>query len=145
MIGSPLHTFIFAQVFGLYFVTISIILLSRAEYYKKLVGKLKSPPSGIAMTASLSLFVSLFLVVMHNIWVFGPRVYVTLICWLFLIKSVMWLGAPESMFNMLKKMWAGKGHYLVCVIMLIVGIYMMVRGFYLFMEDAGASPFGIFA
>jgi hypothetical protein len=139
MIGSPLHSFIFAQVFGLYFVTIAIILISRADYYKALVKKLKAPPSGIAMTASLSLFVSLFLVVMHNIWILGPRVYITIICWFFLLKSVLWLAAPERMLGLIKKMWAGKGHYVVCVLMIIVGMYMMIRGFYLFMDDAGAS------
>ncbi len=146
MIGSPLHSFIFAQVFGLYFVVMSIILLSRADYYKAMIGKLKLPLPWVSMVASLSLFVSLFLVVMHNIWVFGPRVYITLLCWFFLIKSVLWLAVPERMLALLKKLWAGKGHYIACVVMIIVGMYMMVRGFYLFMETSEGLPFvGLFS
>ncbi|MDX2346480.1 MAG: hypothetical protein QNK11_06400 [Legionella sp.] len=142
MIGSYFQSFLFAQVFGLYFVIMSIILISRADYYKVMIGKLKTPGPGLMMTASLSLFVSLFLVVVHNIWVFGPRVYVTIICWLFLIKSVCWLAAPERMLAMAKKLWAGRGHYVISVIVFIIGIYMMVRGFYVFMLDAGALPMG---
>lgn len=144
MIGSALHSFIFAQVFGLYFVIMSIILLSRADYYKTMIKKLKAPTSGGVIAASLWLFVSLFLVVMHNIWVAGPRTYITLICWLFLIRSVLWLAAPERMLHTLKKVWAGKAHYVICVILLVIGVYLMIRGFYLFIDDAGALPLGIF-
>ena len=139
MMNPSLHSFLFAQVFGLYFVIMSIIFLSQANYYKTMIGKLKTPPPGIIMSASLSLFLSLFLVVMHNIWIFGPRVYITLICWLFLIKSVLWLAAPERMLHLLKKTWEGRGHYIACVFMMIVGMYMMVRGFYLFMDDSGVA------
>jgi hypothetical protein len=139
MLGSSLHSFLFAQVFGLYFVIMSIIMISQADYYKAMIGKLNAPPPGMMMTASLSLFVSLFLVVTHNIWIFGPRVYITLICWLFLIKSVLWLAVPEKMLQMLKKLWAGRGHYVVCVVMMIVGMYMMIRGFYLFMNHSGVA------
>jgi hypothetical protein len=145
MVGSALHSFIFAQVFGLYFVIMAIILLSRADYYKAMIKKLKAPTAGGMLAASLWLFVSLFLVVMHNIWVVGPRTYITLICWLFFIRSVLWLAAPERMLHLLKKIWSGKGHYVVCVVMMLIGIYLMLRGFYLFVDDAGALPLGIFA
>jgi hypothetical protein len=139
MMNPSLHSFLFAQVFGLYFVIMSIIFLSQASYYKTMIANLKIPPPGIMISASMSLFVSLFLVVMHNIWIWGPRVYITLICWLFLIKSVLWLAAPERMLQLLKKLWAGRGHYVACVVMMILGMYMMVRGFYLFMNDSGVA------
>ncbi len=139
-----LHSFLFSQVFGLYFVIMSIILISRAEYYKELVGKLKKPGAGVMVGASLSLFIGLFLVVTHNIWALQPRVVVTMICWLFVIKSVLWLSAPERMLKMAKKVWSGKRHYYVCIFMLILGVYMMARGFYIFMAEAGAPlPMGI--
>ena len=145
IINLLMHSFLFSQVFGLYFVIMSIILLSRADYYKALIGKLKKPGSGIVMTASLSLFIGLFLVVTHNIWTFQPRVVVTIICWLFVIKSVLWLVAPERMLRGFQKIWAGNGHYILTVSGIIIGVYMMTRGFYLFMERAGDLPMRIFS
>ncbi len=143
MQDSHLHSFLFSQVFGLYFVIMSIILISRADYYKTLIGKLKKPGVEMMMVASVSLFIGLFLVVTHNIWELKPRALVTFICWVFVIKSVFWLAIPERMLKILKKVWAGRGHYFVTVFVLLLGVYMMARGFYLFMADAGALPLGI--
>ena len=143
MLGSHLHSFLFSQVFGLYFVIMSIIFISRADYYKALIAKIKTPGSGVMMTSALCLFIGLFLVVMHNIWEFKPRVVVTIVCWLFVIKSVLWLASPERMLKLAKKMWKGKGHVVMCVVMLFFGIYMMTRGFYLFMETEGGGFTGV--
>lgn len=140
MIGSQLHTFLFSQVFGLYFVILAIIFLSRAEYYRAMIPKLKAPAPGTAMIASLSLFIGLILVTVHNIWVFQPRVLVTILCWLFLIKSILWLAAPERMLKIAQKMWSSNGHYFCSVTMLVVGVFMMIRGFYLFMQSSGGFP-----
>ncbi|MDF1646482.1 MAG: hypothetical protein P1U61_05850 [Legionellaceae bacterium] len=143
MIGSHFQSFLFSQVFGLYFVIVSIAMISRADYYKEMITQLKAPGLGVMMVASVSLFVSLFLVVLHNIWVFQPRVIVTVICWVFVIKSVLWLAAPVRMLNMLKGIWTGRKHYVACTFMFVLGIFMMARGFYLFMMDAGALPMGV--
>mgnify|MGYP005674654175 CR=1 FL=1 len=143
MLGSHLHSFLFSQVFGLYFVIMSIILISRADYYKALIAKIKAPDLTIMMISALCVFIGLFFVVMHNIWEFKPRVIVTIMCWLFVIKSVLWLTSPERMLKLLKKMWKGKGHVVICTIMLFVGIYLMARGFYLFMETDGGGFTGV--
>ncbi|MDF1678409.1 MAG: hypothetical protein P1U32_06930 [Legionellaceae bacterium] len=138
MIGSYFHSFLFSQVFGLYFVIMSIILLSRADYYKEMIANLKTLGIGSMMAASLALFIGLFLVVLHNIWVLQPRVLVTILCWAIVIKSVMWLCIPVRMLEMLQKMWAGRGHYYACVVMFLLGVFMMARGFYLFMQNPNA-------
>ncbi len=138
MIGSYFHSFLFSQVFGLYFVIMSIVFLSRADYYKEMIANLKTPGIGSMMAASLSLFIGLFLVVLHNIWVFQPRVLVTILCWAVVIKSVMWISVPMRMLGMLKKIWAGRGYCYVCAFMFVLGSFMMARGFYLFMDDPHA-------
>ncbi|MCH9756923.1 MAG: hypothetical protein K0U37_07020 [Gammaproteobacteria bacterium] len=140
MIGSHFQSFLFGQVFGLYFVIMSIIFLSRADYYKALIAKLEAPASGVMMSASIFLFIGLFLVLVHNLWLFKPVVMVTVICWLFVIKSVLWLAAPERMFKMTQKLWAGKGHYYLFSFMLVLGVFMMARAFYLFMAETGSLP-----
>jgi hypothetical protein len=144
MIDSDFHSFLFAQVFGLYFVIMAIILISRADYYKEMIAKLETPGPGIMMVSSLWLLLSLFLVVTHNIWLFGPRVYITIICWFFMVRSVLWLASPERMLYITKEIWKGRGHYILCVAMIVVGVYMAIRGFYLFVENAGALPLGVF-
>lgn len=144
MLGSHLHSFLLSQLFGLYFVIISIVFLSRADYYKKLIAKVKAPDIAVMMHSALCLFLSIVLVVVHNIWVLQPRVLVTILCWLFLIRSVCWLVAPEFMLERIKKIWAGKTHYYLSVFFLFFGMYLMTRGFYIFMEKAGVTPTWMF-
>ncbi len=143
MLGSHLHSFLLSQVFGLYFVIMSIIFMSRADYYKALISNIKKTGPGMVMTSSLCLFIGLFLVAMHNIWDLKPHTIITVICWFFVIKSVLWLAAPEHMLNLVKKIWKGRGHTVMCMIILFIGIYLMTRGFYLFLEKEGGGFTGI--
>lgn len=144
MIGSHLHSFLLSQVFGLYFVIISVIFLSRASYYKNLMAKAKGPGIDVMINGLLFLLISLFFVVMHNIWTLHPRVAVTVVCWFFFIRSVLWLSAPTRMFNFVKKIWAGNAHRYMFTLLFLFGIYFMTRGFYLFMKEAGTTPLWIF-
>jgi hypothetical protein len=130
MIGSTFQSYLFAQAFGLYFVIMAVMLLSRENYYRNKLTQEPSYPS--FLSCSLALFISILLVLLHNVWVFQPRVAVTIVCWLFLIRSVLWLSMPERMFELTKKVCLGKRYYVLIILMMLVGIAMMVRGSYLY-------------
>jgi|GEM_PF-603232 len=138
--GSLLHSYIVAQVFGLYFVIVSVIFLSRADYYKALFKKQKAPGLEATWHGIMFLMPAILLVVTHNIWELSPRIGVTVISWMFLIRSILFLAAPVRVYNWMKKLWSGNGHRVLFSFLLFLGIYFMSRGFYLFAKLTGNSP-----
>jgi len=136
----PMQTFLLSQIFGLYMLTMAMILFIRADYYRPLIKKIKAPGIGIMLHASLGLLISLFLVLINNDWALEPRVFVTLLCWIFLIKSIAWLAAPVHMLKLAKRVCSGKGYYAVITIMMVIAIQMMMRAFYLYMHHGGVLP-----
>lgn len=142
MSNLTLQSFLLAVVFGLYFVIMAIVFLSRADYYKKLLAASKAPSAGTTMTTSLGLLVTLFFLTMHNFWGFNPRTGVTILCWLSVIYFVLWLAIPEAMHQRMKKIGSGKGYYVACTVMIFLGILVIMRSFYLVMEITGATPLG---
>ena len=130
MLNSPLHSYLLAEAFGLYFVIISIVLLSRENYYRKLMTQEPRYPS--LLSCSLSLFLSIFLVLVHNLWVAQPRVIVTLVCWGYLLRNVLLIAYPELLFGLTRKICTGKLYYLGLFAMAALGILLLIRGSFLF-------------
>lgn len=131
MIHSPLHSYILAEGFGLYFIIFSIILLSRENYYRQRMAESIEYPS--LLTCSLSLFISILLVLIHNLWVPDPRVIVTIICWIFLTRNILLIACPERMAMIVRKMCQGRSYYVWLGSLSIFGILLLTRGSYLMM------------
>ena len=134
MLGSLLYSFFLSQIFGLFLVITSILMLSRVEFYRKLVHDMKPDNSIIIVGGTIGLLLGLCLVDIHNIWVLKPRIVVTILCWIILIKSLLWLSAPEKMLSMTKKLYAGIGYYILVLFTTLFGVVLMARGFYLYIH-----------
>lgn len=130
MLNSPLHSYLLAEAFGLYFIIMSIVLLSRENYYRKLMTQTPRYPS--LLSCSLSLFISILLVLVHNLWVAEPRVIVTVVCWAFLLRNVMLIAYPEWVFGAIRKVCAGKMYYFILFVMAALGVILLLRGSVLF-------------
>ena len=135
--GSVLHSFVIAQILGLYMVLMAIVLLSRSQYYRALFLKTKEPGLDVFLHSSIGLLIGILLVAFHNVWEMKLDVIVTIFCWLLMIRSLMWLAIPEHMLQMMKAMCKGAGYYLLIIILGISGFVMMTIGFYLFMNHHG--------
>lgn len=133
MFSEVFHSFVLAQVFGLYLLVMVVVLLSRASFYKELVQRMEPHSPGLIVGGSFGLMLGLLLVVIHNIWVLEPRVAVTIVSWIILIKSILWLAFPECMTSATKKVYSGIGYYIMILIFLVVGIFFMTKGFYLYL------------
>ena len=132
MLGSIFHTFMIEQVLGLFFLVFALIIIARAPFYREMAHKM-DPHSGTVFLSSLiNLLLGIFLVVIHSIWVLDLRLVVTLVCWLILIRGVIWLAFPEKMVAIAKKGAASAGFYIVLFILAILGAYLLIRGFYLY-------------
>ncbi len=132
MFGPFFHSVVIEQIFGLYLLIMAIVFLSRVKFYREMVRNMKAVNSGIFFSSAGGLMLGLFLVIIHNFWVWEPRVVVTILCWVVLIRSIIWLAFPELMVERTKKLAAGSGYYIIAVIMAIIGIYLITRGFYMF-------------
>lgn len=129
---ESLHTLFLAQVMGLYLLIIGIIMLARATYYRDLLTHIKNGSAATVTGASIGLVLGLFLVIIHNIWIWESDVLVTVVAWFLLIKSVLWLAFPETMVKCAHKLYSGAGFYVAAIITGIIGVILTAHGFYLF-------------
>ncbi len=134
MFETILDSFLLSQVFGLYLVITAIIMLSRVDFYRDLVKHLDLRNGTIIIGASFGMLLGLLLVDLHNVWIMKPRVVVTVICWLILIASVCWLSVPELMLAWMRKIYAGRGYYLLTLFIGGWGCVLLFRGMYLFVK-----------
>ncbi|WP_133129343.1 hypothetical protein [Legionella yabuuchiae] len=135
MFGALFHTFVLSQVFGLFLVIMAIIMVSRTKYYRDLILRLDPFDPAIAIGASFGLMLGILLVVIHNLWSWEPRVVVTILSWFILIKSVFWLSFPVKMTAWAKKVYLSPWYYVVAVVMVVVGVFLLTKGFYLYIPN----------
>ncbi len=126
------HTLFYAQVMGVFLLIMAIILISRASYYRNILTHVKEGSSITLVAASYGLILGIFLVFTHNIWVLDAEVLVTIVGWIVLIKSLLWLGFPEYMAGITRRMYSGAGYYVIAVITGIIGFLLITHGFYLY-------------
>lgn len=132
MLGSYFHSYILAQVLGLYCVVMAVVMVARTEHYRNLVQTIDSHHFSLMLGSSIALLFGLFLIDIHTILVFKPVVLVTLVAWFITIKAVCWLAMPEKMIELSKQIYSGSGYYVMVAILGIVGIVLMTCGFYHF-------------
>ncbi|KTD02886.1 Integral membrane protein (PIN domain superfamily) [Legionella geestiana] len=125
-----LHTALIAQVSGLYLVIMAIILVTRADYYRGLWGKVKADSGVIVLTASIGLLIGLTIVALHTHWVWSPMALITLLGWFITLKSAWWLAFPEKALDCTTKAMSGPGYYATVAIIALVGLHLMALGFY---------------
>ena len=134
MANSVFYTFLLSQILGLYMLIFSILMLSRVKFFRGFIKQLKANDSVLVVGSAFGLLIGLALVDTHNIWVFGPNGVITVICWLILIKSILWLSMTDEMLAWTKKIFAGAGYYLVTFVMLFFGLLLASRGLLLFVR-----------
>lgn len=130
--NDSLHSLFLAQAMGLYFVIVAIIMLARARYYQNILTRAHAGSSSMAVAGTMGLILGILLVLVHNIWVMDIEVLITMVAWLVLIKSVLWLGLPEMMANYTHKVYQGPGYYVLAILAGILGVILMSYGFYHF-------------
>lgn len=132
MLRANVISFILSQFLGLYSVIVAVIMFIRVRQYRELVQKMK-PESGTLLLGGLfGLMVGLFLVGIHNIWVFKPIVYITVVCWAILLFSVLSLVSPDLLMVLMKKACSGSNYYVLASFLLMLGLIFLMTGLYLY-------------
>ncbi|MDF1683409.1 MAG: hypothetical protein P1U36_02005 [Legionellaceae bacterium] len=119
---------------GFYMLSMVVILFLRADYYRSLIAHIEEPGVIAMVTAMFSLFMALFLILLNNVWVFDTRIFVTVLCWMFLFNSVLWLAVPVLMLDLLKKVCSSNGYYVVLGVMFIFAAQILTRVAYFYLH-----------
>jgi hypothetical protein len=132
MLKVHLLSFILSQFFGVYWLILAVVMFYRAPYYRRMVKKMNPESGTILLGGLLGLMFGLFFVGIHNLWAFQPTVLVTLVCWFILIFSLLWLSTPERMVRWTQKMCTGKGYYVLSTFILLLSLFFLGRGVYMY-------------
>jgi hypothetical protein len=119
-----------SKVIGMYFIIISIAMLSNMnQFINQMNGLIHDEPL-IFTTGFFTLILGILLVVSHNIWQWNWRVIITIIAWITLIKGVSIILCPQMMSNITMFFVS---HvvviYIAAVIDFILGVLLCYYGF----------------
>ena len=103
MLNQHYYSFLLSQILGSFIFIVAIIIMGRMFYYRKILLQLQPQDPIIPVVASLTLFLGIVLVVTHNVREFNRATGVTVLCWIILIKGLLWLALTEQMLAMMKK------------------------------------------
>ena len=128
---SP-RTIFLSRLIGLYCILVALSMITRRQATLESVTALLHNPSMIFIVGIITLAGGLAMVLAHNIWSGGAlAVVVTLVGWITLIKSLLFLFLPlevEAGF-FLRQLHYQELFYLYGAVSLILGIYLTYGGF----------------
>ena len=132
MLNQHYYSFLLSQILGTFLFIVAIIIMGRMYYYRKIILQLQAEDPIIPVMAGLTLFLGIVLVVTHNVWELNRATVVTILCWLILIKGLLWLALPEKMLTTMKRVSSGSGYYWFIVAILVTGVIFLAKGMELF-------------
>jgi hypothetical protein len=128
---SP-RTLFLSRLIGLYCILVALSMITRRQATLESVTALLHDPSMIFIVGVITLAAGLAMVLAHNIWSGGALVViVTLVGWMTLIKSLLFLFLPpevEAGF-FLRQLHYQELFYLYGAVSLVLGIYLTYGGF----------------
>lgn len=125
MLGAYLHSFILAKALGLYMIVMAIVMITRADYYKNILQHIEREKLATLSGASFGLVLGLLLISVHNLWAWQPYVVMTIVGWVLVIKSVLWMAIPEKMAKAFHEIYSGKLYYVIAILIGCLGIWIL--------------------
>lgn len=128
---SLFHSFLLSQVLGLYLIIMAVMVMARMTHIRDIVNRLDPNSFSVFASSSSMLLFGIFAVTIHNYWNWHPSLLVTIVCWIILVRSILWIAFPERMTKMAKVVINSSGSYLMALLILIVGTLLLARGTHL--------------
>lgn len=122
-------TVILAKIFGLYFFAIGFAFLINRDRLKKMYQQIVRDQNFLLLAGILALLIGAVVVSLHNQWVFGWPLVITLLGWWSLIKGFALLIYPESIkiFSFIQNR-SDIFYLIVSLIYLIIGLFLLYKG-----------------
>jgi hypothetical protein len=128
---SPRTPFL-SRLIGLYAILVALSMFSRGQASAETVAALLQNPSTVFVLGVVMLAAGLAMVLAHNIWSGGALVVVvTLVGWMTLIKSLVFLFLPPEMEArlFLERLHYQQLFYFYWALPLVLGLYLTYGGF----------------
>jgi putative exporter of polyketide antibiotics len=128
---SPRTPFL-SRLIGLYAILVALSMFSRGQATVETVAALLQNPSMVFVLGVVMLAAGLAMVLAHNVWSAGALVVVvTLVGWMTLIKSLVFLFLPPEMEArlFLERLHYQQLFYFYWALPLVLGLYLTYGGF----------------
>ena len=128
---SPRTPFL-SRLIGLYAILVALSMFSRGQASAETVAALLQNPSMVFVLGVVMLAAGLAMVLAHNIWSGGALVVVvTLVGWMTLVKSLVFLFLPPEMEArlFLERLHYQQLFYFYWALPLVLGLYLTYGGF----------------
>lgn len=119
------------QMFAWYFFVIGVAIYLSPRRFVVAMEEMITQPGQSMFTAIVTLVLGIVLVVFHNVWVVGWPLFVTILCWLTLIKGIVRLWIPDQVHALARVMLQRKGLEYIGGIYALAGAYLLYVTYYL--------------
>ena len=125
-----LTTLILAKLFGFYFIIIGTALVLNQAWYQKAIHDIGNNNGQTLLTGIITLILGLIAVALHNVWVYDWEVWITLLCWLLLIKGIIRTMFPSYFQHMAKKIRLTT-HFInsISIVLMTIGLLLLYKAF----------------
>jgi len=118
-----------AKVFGLYLVIMGVSILINRKRIQDMALEMVGNMPLIFIAGVFTLILGILLVLVHNVWVAGWPVVITLLCWLTFLRGAVTVLFPTIGSKIVKATQSDTYYTVVAIISLLLGLWLMYMGF----------------
>jgi len=118
-------TIFLARLWGSFFIIFGALFIITKQLGKTI--EMTDDKAFVISTGYITLLMGLITVILHNVWVAGWEVVITLLGWSTVIKGIMKIGFPEKIHKEAQRF--KKKQAVSAVILLILGAWLMWMSF----------------
>jgi hypothetical protein len=119
-----------AKLLGVYLIVVSLAVSLNKELYDRMLKEYAKNPLAYYPFAVVTLILGLLMVNLHNEWVAGWQVVVTLVAWGTVVKGFIGLVFPSILVGIAKAFKDRVYYNLAILIALLIGVYLTYVGFW---------------
>lgn len=118
-------TIFFARLWGSFFIIFGLLFIITRQLGKTI--EMTDDKAFVISTGYITMLMGLVTVILHNIWVAGWEVVITILGWSTLLKGIMKIGFPEHIRKQAQRF--KKKQWLSAVFLIILGAWLFWMSF----------------
>jgi len=119
-----------ARSLGSYLLIVSVGMLWKREQFIGVALKFLENEALVFFAGIVTLILGILMVVAHNIWTDSWSVIITLLAWITLLEGILYLFFPKIILSAKRLYENALVAYLISLVVLCVGLYLLYRGYY---------------
>jgi hypothetical protein len=118
-------TIFFARLWGSFFIIFGLLFIITRQLGKTI--EMTDDKAFVISTGYITLLMGLVTVILHNIWVAGWEVVITVLGWSTLLKGISKIGWPELIHKQAQRF--KKNQWVSAAFLIAMGVFLMVMSF----------------